>query len=326
MSDSSLPIFASRRARSGQLDIFPWNGWKFRRNMFKTAMEDTGFVAVDNSAWETVSHDEVNYNVRNAYITDKYRPYLNSTQCLLSILRIHNETVNIWLHLIGFILFLILFQYDILITLPKFGSDYSVYVIYMTFTSSCTLLFFLSTVNHIFCCHPDELVVRRWMGFDQFGLWTAIIGCYVPGLRLALWCFPEVNWLYSCTVIFTGVSGMILLLAPASRGYSNMKYFMTILLASTGFIPIVHWVSRRGLESEEVQLFLPFIMKFYASLGTGFIILISKLPERFSPGGWLNLAFNSHNLWHAILLLSFVHWRKCLLVMIGYRLEHLCYS
>ena len=103
--------------------------------------------------------------------------------------------------------------------------DYSVYMIYMTFTSSCTLLFFLSTVNHIFwwvismktnhwfvpSCHPDELVVRRWMGFDQFGLWTAIIGCYVPGLRLALWCFPEVNWLYSCTVIFTGVSGMILL-------------------------------------------------------------------------------------------------------------------
>ena len=90
-------------------------------------------------------------------------------------MRIHNETVNIWLHLIGFILFLILFQYDILITLPKFGSgtdstvqiflktihfrvkhiidpskDYSVYMIYMTFTSSCTLLFFLSTVNHIF--------------------------------------------------------------------------------------------------------------------------------------------------------------------------------
>ena len=94
MTDSSLPIFASRRARSGQLDIFPWNGWKFRKNIFKTAMEDTGYVAgktqslkykiiiilVDNPAWETVSHDEVNYNVRNSYITDKYRPYLNSTQ------------------------------------------------------------------------------------------------------------------------------------------------------------------------------------------------------------------------------------------------------
>lgn len=66
-------------------------------------------------------------------------------------------------------------------------------------------------INFFSSCHPDELVVRRWMGFDQFGLWTAIIGCYVPGLRLALWCFPEVNWLYSCTVIFTGVSGMILL-------------------------------------------------------------------------------------------------------------------
>ena len=37
-------------------------------------------ILVDNPAWETVSHDEVNYNVRNSYITDKYRPYLNSTQ------------------------------------------------------------------------------------------------------------------------------------------------------------------------------------------------------------------------------------------------------
>jgi len=323
MSEAKLPIFASRRARSGQLDIFPWNGWKFRKNIFKTAIED-GYINLDSPSWKTVSHDEVNYSITNSYITDNYRPYLNSTQCLLSILRLHNETVNIWLHLIGFFMFLVLFQYDILITLPKIGSDYAIYMIYMTFTSSCTLLFFLSTVNHIFCCHPDEAVVRRWLGFDQFGLWTAILGCYVPGLRLCLWCFPEENWLYSCTVIFTGVSGMILLLAPASRGYSNMKYIMTLLLASTGFIPMVHWVSNLGIHSEEVQIFLPAIVKFYTSIGVGFIILITRLPERFSPGGILNVAFNSHNLWHLILLLSFIHWRKCLLIMIRYRLDHIC--
>ena len=45
-------------------------------------------------------------------------------------MRIHNETVNIWLHLIGFILFLILFQYDILITLPKFGSGMDSIIFY----------------------------------------------------------------------------------------------------------------------------------------------------------------------------------------------------
>ena len=56
-----------------------------------------------------------------------------------------------------------------------------------------------------------------------------------------------------------------------------------------------------------------------------FIKHVTK-PERFSPGGMMNLAFNSHNLWHAILLLSFIHWRKCLLIMIGYRLEHVCYT
>ena len=156
---------------------------------------------------------------------------------------------------------------------------------------------------------------------------------------------------------FLYVSSPKKLLAPASRGYSNMKYIMTLLLASTGFIPMVHWVSNLGIHSEEVQIFLPAIVKFYTSIGVGFIILITRLervfiacivklyqtlrksirfneclekllrlfkPERFSPGGILNVAFNSHNLWHLILLLSFIHWRKCLLIMIRYRLDHIC--
>ena len=35
MLPDSSPLFASRRARSGLLDTFPWQKWKFKRNLFK---------------------------------------------------------------------------------------------------------------------------------------------------------------------------------------------------------------------------------------------------------------------------------------------------
>ena len=57
--------------------------WKIQDTLLvsdQPEIEIQTFILVDNPAWETVSHDEVNYNVRNSYITDKYRPYLNSTQ------------------------------------------------------------------------------------------------------------------------------------------------------------------------------------------------------------------------------------------------------
>ena len=97
---------------------------------------------------------------------------------------------------------------------PKFWSKINFLVknqIFYLKSKCCSKINILVQKIHLFSCHPNESIVRRWSGFDQFGLWTAIIGCYIPGLRLGLWCVPEVNWLYSCTVILTGISGMILL-------------------------------------------------------------------------------------------------------------------
>jgi len=42
---------------------------------------------------------------QNLWSTPRYRPALDYVDCLRSILRIHNETVNIWSHLLGFIFF-----------------------------------------------------------------------------------------------------------------------------------------------------------------------------------------------------------------------------
>ena len=49
-------------------------------------------------------------------ITRGYRQGLDYKQCLLSIFRLHNETINIWTHLLGFLFFSVLIVKDSLLT------------------------------------------------------------------------------------------------------------------------------------------------------------------------------------------------------------------
>ena len=49
-------------------------------------------------------------------ITRGYRPGLDYQQCLLSIFRLHNEAINIWTHLLGFLFFSVLIVKDSLWT------------------------------------------------------------------------------------------------------------------------------------------------------------------------------------------------------------------
>ena len=71
------------------------------------------------------------------------------------------------------------------------------------------------------------------------------------------------------------------LLAPASRNYSCLKMLMTMLLACTGLIPLIHWVAKQGLHSQEVETFLPHILKFYTYMILGFIVHIARLVSIF---------------------------------------------
>ena len=52
---------------------------------------------------------DVTHSMRSPFITSGYRPALSLTSCAKSILALHNETINIWTHLLGFCYFFWLF-------------------------------------------------------------------------------------------------------------------------------------------------------------------------------------------------------------------------
>ena len=57
-----------------------------------------------------VSASEVSASMQCLFITSGYRPSLSWSSCIRSILIIHNETINIWTHLLGFCYFFWLFM------------------------------------------------------------------------------------------------------------------------------------------------------------------------------------------------------------------------
>ena len=141
----------------------------------------------------------------------------------ISVLRfswfwIHNETVNIWTHLIGFLIFMTCFGY-IIWSPPREIQSYfeivpllvqliSYMVRYIKFIQKSNLLFMLlqflyiyrfqvcmlsSTLFHTFSCH-SEAAHKSWRYTDHFSILFALFGTYVSLICGTFSCFPVSNY------------------------------------------------------------------------------------------------------------------------------------
>jgi predicted membrane channel-forming protein YqfA (hemolysin III family) len=120
---------------------------------------------------------------RNPYVLGSYRMNLTLQECISSLFSIHNETLNIWTHLFGFILFL-------------FFSIYTSYVFYMNskyvnigdivcwivFLLAVENLYLSSTLYHwIGLAHKEERVYRVCYCMDISAIGGIICGSFFPG-------------------------------------------------------------------------------------------------------------------------------------------------
>uniref|UniRef100_A0A674GNR6 Progestin and adipoQ receptor family member 3 n=1 Tax=Taeniopygia guttata TaxID=59729 RepID=A0A674GNR6_TAEGU len=124
----------------------------------------------------------------NPYITDGYRAYLPSRLCIKSLFILSNETVNIWSHLLGFLLFFTLGIYDLTAVLPAAGASREDFVICSVCLFCFQVCMLCSVGYHLFCCHRSEKTSRRWMALDYAGISIGILGCYVSGVFYAFYC------------------------------------------------------------------------------------------------------------------------------------------
>lgn len=127
----------------------------------------------------------------NPYIRAGYRPVFTAVApCFQSWLYLHNQTANIFTHLIPGVLALalngaLLWMFQHYYPDATFW-DRAVFHVYLT---ACSLCFGTSAAYHTLLCHSHEFA-DLWVRLDYVSISVLILGSFVPGLYMGFYCEP----------------------------------------------------------------------------------------------------------------------------------------
>lgn len=113
------------------------------------------------------------------YIENGYRSNYEFWDALMSLFTMHNETMNIWSHLIGFICVVIVGSNYIMDTLYS-DIPFFEYVTLQTYIVCAALCLFLSTVYHWFGCLSEQCH-DGLLKLDLTGVAFLVAGSFIPG-------------------------------------------------------------------------------------------------------------------------------------------------
>lgn len=264
--------------------------------------------------------DAPSYLKFNPYIRSGYRGYLSTKMCLESMFWWTNETVNIWSHIFGWMLFMGLTLYDLLLlNIHASFSDKFIVGLLLVCFQACMIL---SSMYHTFSCR-SERAFTCFLSFDLFGIALSLLAIYMSGIYYAFWCDKEWQMFYLITVFLIFAFAMVLQI-PKLKIDANTKMIVFLIWAVYGVVPTFHWTyTMGGMENPVVQILLPRVFGMYTISGLAFLIYISKFPERFWSGR-VDFIGSSHQWWHLFVVLALYYWHNTGIKYVEFRMNHGC--
>lgn len=302
----------------------------------QSSSDDTSCSPNNKDSPHLLKYSDINDDrLYNPFIQTGYRKRVGFLGCIKSLFLLHNETVNIWSHLIGFVFFAGMFINDVVMVIPAVSRDgVSISKTDFAVISLCLICYqatmILSSLYHTFECHSSLEVSRACFSLDILGITLGLMATYLSGIYYAFWsCEPEWRDFYLCTV-----GGIFLLatsthFAPAEMT-SSAKFHQTrtalfTLWAIYGIVPTVHWALMEG-GGPLVNLILPRILVMYLLCGIAMFFYVTKMPERLMPPGTVDIIGHSHQWWHIVIFLALIFWHQTGLTFALFRLKHGCTS
>lgn len=244
------------------------------------------------------------------FILNGYRPEPESPCSLFrTIFSLHNETGNMWTHLLGFGYFVLVFAQlcqEIMLAEGREGLQRdAVWVLALVATTAFCLA---CSFSYHLCNCAGRSVKECMYRMDLAGI-VALIGVsYFTGIALAFHCCPRVRKFY----LFYAAGVVLALAAPLVRAQLADLTRHFIICAGLGLVPAVHFVCVSS--AEDVAIVVPYILTMFGCYGAGSWFFVQKWPERRWPGRF-DLFGHSHQVWHMFVLLAAVSWVRGSIVM-----------
>eukprot|EP00116_Pleurobrachia_bachei_P007595 sb/3467857/ len=262
----------------------------------------------------------------NPNIKAGYRGYLTPKLCLRSLFMLHNETINIWSHLLVGLYFFYQYFYDARLVGSYEGTNGFDHSAFVTMIIAIQICMFSSTAYHLFNCQ-SHAICQRMLLVDCIGIAIGLSGCFFPVMYYAFYCFPELKVLYGVGIgIIFAIAGYIIT-RPwfGDKQYTYIRIVTYSLVALSGVLPSGHWTLLHGIHNPIVSQFLPRIALLYALAGLGAFFYVTQIPESLCPGRF-DILGHSHQLWHACAAAVFLVGHHTQETLFLYIMNHPCPS
>ena len=242
----------------------------------------------------------------NEYIRTGYRQASFSFQrSLNSVLRIHNETINIWTHLLGALFYSLvpLYYYSELRSRYNTATagDFLALAILFLGISVC---FVLSTFFHTFINHSKE-IWKLGNELDHLGIVLVIWSSMIPSDYFGSYCSPRLQYFYCCMATTSAIGCGIFTMKPQFRtpAFRLMRSASFAVLGLSAFIPVVHSIIINGWELQNQRMSIAYFIGLGTLNATGTAIYAARIPERWYPKTF-DIYGSSHQIMHIFVALG----------------------
>ena len=237
----------------------------------------------------------------NPYITRGYRFTESKVECITSMFKPSNETVNIWSHALGLLVVLaIAFHYYPSSVAFSSSSKMDILIAGCFFAAACKCLI-CSTMWHTMNGIADKCLMERFACVDYTGISFLVAASILTTEWTAFYCEPTSRAIYMSLTAVLGIAGTILpwkeSFNRADMAWARVAFYVS--LGATGFAPVLQLNLTRGVEWT-FYFYAP-IFKSVCVYLLGAVVYASHVPEKWWPG-LFDYAGASHNLWHLAVL------------------------
>ncbi|XP_037481827.1 heptahelical transmembrane protein 4-like [Triticum dicoccoides] len=249
-----------------------------------------------------LKHDE--------FILDHYRSEWPVKQAILSAFALHNETINVWTHLIGFFIFLAL-------TMSVWSGEHGPVTRWPFYTYLCGAMFCLlmSSGCHLLACHSEHATYVL-LRLDYAGITGLIVTSFYPVVYYTFLCDPFSRTLYLGSITICGAAAVAVSLLPVFQA-PDLRWARAALFAcmgASGIVPIVHKMLMFHARPEAV-LTTGYEVVMGAFYLAGVLVYATRMPERFMPG-MFDLVGHSHQLFHVLVIAgAYAHYHAGLVYL-----------
>ena len=239
----------------------------------------------------------------NKFLLSHHRlPIYSFTGCILSAFRCHTETGNIWTHLVGSLMTLVLAIYCFSTRLHKL--HWTEQIVYAIFFLSGILCMGFSCMFHTVINHSPKMF-KLFSRLDYLGIALLIVGSNIPWLYYAHFCRPLVYVIYNVAFIVVGIAGTIVTLWSEfdKPKYRTLRGIVFLAMGLTAVVPGLHFTIMYGWSSAMEQASLGWMILMGCFYISGTTLYMLQVPERFFPGKF-DIFFQSHQIMHVCVFIA----------------------